>query len=188
MRPVSTGTLAGAGSFCCETCGFAVALHEQDELPDCPSCGGSSFTRASMFAAARSNVAPRSDEARPQWLEEARSSLTSSGDYLAYDADDRAVALRLKDGWTRIGRSLSADVRLDDPTVSRRHALVYRDEVGAKVLDDRSLNGVFLNGERLDVAELADGDTLAIGRFNLHFIALDGEPAMPPEPVAPTRG
>ena len=63
-------------------------------------------------------------------------------------------------------------MRLDDPTVSRRHALVYRDDDGAKVLDDRSLNGVFRNGERIELSELEDGDAIAVGRFTLHFISL----------------
>ncbi len=187
MKAFSAGTLAGAGSFRCEACGFAVALHEQDEVPDCPSCGGGSFKRSSMFGAALSSAAPRSEGGHPKWLEEARRSLMTAGDYLAYDSGDRAVAVLLKDGWTRIGRSLSADVRLDDPTVSRRHVLIYRDEQGAKVLDDRSLNGVFRNGERVELSELIDGDTLTVGRFNLHLIALDGEPASAPVQAA-TRG
>jgi hypothetical protein len=187
MRHVNAGTLAGAGSFSCETCGFAVALHEQDEVPDCPSCGGNSFRRSSMFAAAMSTAAPRSDGAHPRWLDEARESLVTHGDYLAYDAGDRAVAVRLKDGWTRIGRSLSADIRLDDPTVSRRHALVYRDEHGAKVLDDRSLNGVFRNRHRVDLSELVDGDTLSVGRYNLHFITLENDRARPPQRTVGTR-
>jgi pSer/pThr/pTyr-binding forkhead associated (FHA) protein len=82
--------------------------------------------------------------------------------------------LPLADGWTRIGRSISADIRLDDPSVSRRHALVYRDADGAKVLDDRSLNGVFRNGDRVDLANLGDGDVLGIGRFALHFMCVAG--------------
>ena len=104
-------------------------------------------------------------------------SVVAAGDYLAYDSGERAVAVLLKDGWTRVGRSLAADVRLDDPTVSRRHVLIYRDEQGAKVLDDRSLNGVFRNGERVELSELVDGDTLTVGRFNLHFMTLEGKPA-----------
>ena len=52
--------------------------------------------------------------------------------------------------WTRIGRSLAADVRFDDPTVSRRHALIVRHPDGVRLLDDRSLNGVFVNGARVD--------------------------------------
>lgn len=188
MRPFSAGTLAGAGSFSCEKCGFAVALHEQDEVPDCPSCGGRSFRRASMFAAALASAAPRSDSVHPQWLERTRSSLQAAGDYLAYMTGDRTVAKLLKEGWTRIGRSLSADVRLDDPTVSRRHVLIFRDGQGAKVLDDRSLNGVFRNGQLVELSELVDGDTLSVGRFNLHFITLDGEPARPPGQTTGTRG
>ena len=39
MEAFAAGTLAGAGSFRCEECGFAVALHERDEVPDCPQCG-----------------------------------------------------------------------------------------------------------------------------------------------------
>jgi len=188
MKLFSAGTLAGAGSFRCETCGYAVALHEQDEVPDCPGCGGRSFKRSSMFGTAVSNVVPRSDVEHPHWLEEARGTLVTAGDYLAYEAGARAVAVLLKEGWTRIGRSLSADLRLDDPTVSRRHALIYRDRAGAKVLDDRSLNGVFRNGERVELAELVDGDTLAVGRFNIHFITLDGVPANPPVRTGGTTG
>ena len=81
----------------------------------------------------------------------------------------------LQDGWTRVGRSLSAHVRFDDPTVSRRHALIYRDQDGARVLDDRSLNGVFRNGDRIELAELDDGDEIAVGRFRLFFVSLAGE-------------
>jgi len=82
--------------------------------------------------------------------------------------------LPLAEGWTRIGRSLSADVRFDDPTVSRRHALIHRDGEQGRVLDDRSLNGVFLNGDRVDWHELEDGDEVAVGRFRLHFLRASG--------------
>ena len=40
MEAFSAGTLAGAGSFSCDGCGFAIALHELDEVPKCPECGG----------------------------------------------------------------------------------------------------------------------------------------------------
>ena len=107
----------------------------------------------------------------PEWLEEARTALASEGDYLAFE-DDRVRVVPLQDGWTRIGRSLAAHLRFDDPTVSRRHALLYRDSEGARVLDDCSLNGVFRNGERVELAELEDGDEIAIGRFHLYFMSL----------------
>ncbi|HZC29764.1 MAG TPA: FHA domain-containing protein, partial [Gaiellaceae bacterium] len=72
--------------------------------------------------------------------------------------------------WTRVGRSLAADVRFDDPTVSRRHALIVRQADGVRVLDDRSLNGVFVNGERVEWRVLSDGDEIVVGRYRLHFL------------------
>ena len=72
--------------------------------------------------------------------------------------------------WTRIGRSLAADVRFDDATVSRRHALVVSQAEGVRVLDDRSLNGVYVNGERVEWAPLRDGDEITIGRHAIYFL------------------
>jgi hypothetical protein len=183
MESFNAGTLAGAGSFRCEECGFAVALHERDEVPSCPECGGHSFRRASLF-----DTAPHPDEhatveGQPEWLAEARSALVSPGVYLAYEADDRVHVVPLQEGWTRVGRSLAAHLRFDDPTVSRRHALLYRDDEGARVLDDRSLNGVFKNGERVELAELADGDELTVGRFHLHFLSSTGTSSHAPQGV-----
>jgi predicted RNA-binding Zn-ribbon protein involved in translation (DUF1610 family) len=174
MGSFEAGTLAGAGSFGCDSCGFTLALHERDAIPDCPSCGGHTFRRASMFAEGGMGPAPLADLDPPDWLPEAREALVAEGGYLAFELDGRVRVVQLQEGWTRVGRSLSAHVRLDDPTVSRRHALVYRDDDGAKVLDDRSLNGVFCNGESVEMRDLADGDVISVGRFALHFISLSG--------------
>ena len=72
--------------------------------------------------------------------------------------------------WTRIGRSLAADIRFDDATVSRRHALVVSQAEGVRVLDDRSLNGVYLNGARVEWGPLTDGDEITIGRHAIYFL------------------
>ena len=82
------------------------------------------------------------------------------GRYLAYEEAGRAVVAPLAREWTRIGRSLAADVRFDDATVSRRHALVASQDDGVRVLDDRSLNGVYVNGERVEWSPLTDGDEI----------------------------
>jgi hypothetical protein len=179
MESYTEGTLAGAGSFRCEECGFGIALHEQDEVPACPHCGGTSFKRGSIFGD-RALAEPISmpAAAKPDWLGEARDALVEPGHYLAFEEGDRIRVVPLQDGWTRVGRSLSAHVRFDDPTVSRRHALVHCDEDRVRILDDRSLNGVFLNGDRVDWHELADGDRITIGAFDLHYICLTG-PASP---------
>ena len=107
--------------------------------------------------------------ARPAWVEEARAGLTVPGKYLAYEDAGRRVVAPVSREWTRIGRSLSADIRFDDATVSRRHALVVNQAEGVRVLDDRSLNGVYVNGDRVDWAPLTDGDEIAIGRHTIHF-------------------
>ena len=175
MNSFSMGTLAGAGCFRCEDCGFGVALHEMDEVPACPHCGSTSFKRGSIFgdrAPAEPSAVPVADA--PGWLPEAREALVESGPYLAYEEDDRLRVVPLQDGWTRLGRSLSAHVRFDDPTVSRRHALIHCEESGVRILDDRSLNGVFLNGERIDWQQMSDGDRVTIGRFDLHYVFSTG--------------
>jgi len=144
-----------------------------DELPACPNCGGTEFVRASLFTTAQNTVVdmpPVTDD--EAWLDELRGELMEPGQYLAYraDGDSDVVAFHLQREWTRIGRSLAADIRFDDPTVSRRHALIVRQPDGLRVLDDRSLNGVFVNGERVEWSTLADGDEVVIGRHHLHFI------------------
>jgi pSer/pThr/pTyr-binding forkhead associated (FHA) protein len=106
----------------------------------------------------------------PSWLAEARQEAKAGGRYLAFRDDDVEV-IPLERGWTRIGRSMTADIRLDDPTVSRRHALiVWEGSKPVRVLDDRSLNGVLINGESLDWGRLLDGDELTIGRYHLYLI------------------
>ena len=108
---------------------------------------------------------------RPAWLSQARDELTAPGRYLAYEEPgSRRIVAPLAQEWTRIGRSLAADVRFDDATVSRRHALVVSQDEGVRVLDDRSLNGVYVNGERVEWSPLADGDEITIGRHAIFFL------------------
>jgi hypothetical protein len=181
---VSAGTLAGAGCFRCDSCGYAVALHELDEVPPCPHCDGRDFRRSSIFAELTLAEPTGTNEVDPDWLAEAREALVTDGDYIAFDDGARLRVVALQEGWTRIGRSMAAHIRFDDPTVSRRHALLHREAGGsARILDDRSLNGVFVNGARVEMRELHDGDTVAVGRFSLHFIRLGEHAAAEPPPV-----
>jgi pSer/pThr/pTyr-binding forkhead associated (FHA) protein len=113
----------------------------------------------------------------PSWLAETRASLAAAGRYLAFEQDGRRTVVPLSREWTRIGRSLAADVRFDDATVSRRHALIANEEAGVRVLDDRSLNGIQVNGRRVEWSPLNDGDELVIGRHALYFLDTVAEPA-----------
>lgn len=70
---------------------------------------------------------------------------------------------------THIGRGIAADVRLDDHTVSARHAIVVARGGRLRILDDRSTNGTVVNGRRVDEAELRDGDVVVLGRVVLTY-------------------
>ena len=173
MESVTSGTLAGTGSFRCEECGYVVTLAAADALPDCPGCGSQSYTRASLFSGTRFHRGGGSEpsaEARDAWMTETRDSIEAPGQYLIFERDGGTETIPLEREWTRVGRSLAADVRFDDPTVSRRHALIVKQPDGVRVLDDRSLNGVFVNGERVEWRELGDGDEIVVGRYRLTFL------------------
>ena len=259
MESLTSGTMAGTGSFRCRACGYVLTLTGTDTLTDCPGCGGRDFARASLFSAAErpgrvgaaratdrerlagiSPAAPiaasppyagsgsglaraersagyglagygessegpgsstdadspstRADTlnadllgqgapAKPEpaaskaWLEQVRAGLHDPGEYLAYEYGSELRTVPLTREWTRIGRSLAADIRFDDPTVSRRHALIVRQADGVHALDDRSLNGVFVNGSRIEGSGIAqrslkDGDEILIGRYRLRFISI----------------
>jgi hypothetical protein len=169
-----TGSVAANGSFICIECDYQVVLEALDCVPECPTCGGSRFRRASLFEhPTMSGHAPvESDPIEPAWLHRLRRETDDEGQFLAFEDDGGEVrSVRVPEGWTRIGRSFSADIRLDDPTVSRRHALIVRaDDGNLRVLDDRSLNGLFVNGDQVEWSHLRDGDELAIGRYRLHLI------------------
>lgn len=179
MESLTSGTLAGTGSFRCETCGYVVTLAASDALPDCPGCSGRDFTRASLFGAPRftREHAPERDlEEETAQIAETRAELSEPGEYLAFEDGTGMRAVALTREWTRIGRSLAADIRFDDPTVSRRHALIVRQADGVRVLDDRSLNGVFVNGERVEWRTLEEGDEIVVGRYRLHFLQVAETP------------
>ena len=171
MKAWMSGNVAGTGTFRCTDCDYPVSLDAVDELPTCPNCGGTEFVRASLFTTAQTSVVEMATDVDDHtWLEDLRESLSEPGQYLCYRSDGNVVAVPLQREWTRIGRSLAADIRFDDPTVSRRHALIVRQPDGLRVLDDRSLNGVFVNGERVEWSTLADSDEVVIGRHHLHFV------------------
>jgi pSer/pThr/pTyr-binding forkhead associated (FHA) protein len=178
MESLTSGTMAGAGSFRCQQCGYVLTLTSMDALADCPGCAGHDFTRASLFNVARTTpdgplqVDASSPPVDREWYERTREDLLAPGEYILYEEAGETKTFSLTREWTRIGRSLAADVRFDDPTVSRRHALVVRQPDGVRVLDDRSLNGVFVNGERIEWRALQDGDEILVGRYRMMFVSV----------------
>jgi pSer/pThr/pTyr-binding forkhead associated (FHA) protein len=68
-----------------------------------------------------------------------------------------------------VGRHPDSDIFLDDITVSRRHAQFARTDGAFSVSDVGSLNGTYVNRQRVDQAELVGGDEVQIGKYRLIF-------------------
>ncbi|HUY64847.1 MAG TPA: FHA domain-containing protein [Acidimicrobiales bacterium] len=76
---------------------------------------------------------------------------------------------------TRAGRHPESDIFLDDVTVSRRHVEFTRTASGCTVRDVGSLNGTYVNRERIEEAVLSSGDEVQIGKFKLVYLAAADE-------------
>ena len=68
-----------------------------------------------------------------------------------------------------VGRDPHADILLDDSTVSRHHAVFRRTNGAFEVIDAGSLNGTYVNRQRVDKTSLKNGDEIMIGKFRLVF-------------------
>ena len=84
----------------------------------------------------------------------------SAGSRFLLDTDD-----------VEAGRHPDSDIFLDDVTVSRRHAEFHREGGTFTVRDVGSLNGTYVNRERVEAATLSNGDEVQIGKFRLVFIS-----------------
>lgn len=170
-----TGSHPGPGTYFCLECGSQLSINERDSLPRCPRCGSKEFRLDSIFESMQDHGATTAEFDLPsesissEWLDRHRSSLSPGSRHLVcLDDEGEVLDFEIERGWTRIGRSVSADLRLDDPSVSRRHALIVSEQdEPLRVLDDRSLNGVRINGELVEWGKLSDGDALTIGSYRL---------------------
>src|SRR5580692_7231537 len=111
VESLTSGTMAGAGSFRCQRCGYVLTLAASDALSDCPGCGGRSFVRASLFSIGRlggESLEPESQasiEHDAELLAEARTRIEQPGEYLLYEEDGESTLVALTREWTRVGRS-----------------------------------------------------------------------------------
>jgi pSer/pThr/pTyr-binding forkhead associated (FHA) protein len=110
-------------------------------------------------------------------LQVATEARPAPGRYLATEEGGELVlfALGERDGQSlHIGRSPASDIQLEDPSVSRRHAEVAHRDGRTVLLDDRSLNGIYVNGQRVGEAVLNDGDWIAVGQVSLRYVEVTG--------------
>ncbi len=150
----------------CSQCGESVP----DDANFCPSCGtpvttevggGSDSTTGSIEAG---EFDPQHEVGEFPTLE------PGTGMLVVVRGPNAGSRFLLDRERTSIGRHPDSDIFLDDVTVSRRHAVVTLGEDGIEVEDNGSLNGTYVNGERVDRRQLATGDELQIGRFKLLFV------------------
>src|ERR1051326_5882390 len=111
------GSLAGARTFSCSDCGYAITLLEGDDVPDCPSCGGNDFEPASIFSQETTHMARAGVTEAPLWLAGGRlwvggvrESVVGKGPHVAWESDDGVEVAPLDEGFTRVGRSIQADI------------------------------------------------------------------------------
>jgi pSer/pThr/pTyr-binding forkhead associated (FHA) protein len=95
------------------------------------------------------------------------------GHYLAIEDGSEVVVIPIGEGSLRFGRGMASDVVLEDRSVSRRHAVVTRTAEEVVLWDDRSLNGVQVNGARVAQAVLQPGDAIAMGDVQMRFVTVD---------------
>ncbi len=97
---------------------------------------------------------------------------TGHGRYIEVHGPGESLLIPIGAGVMHIGRGLSADLHLDEKSVSRRHAMLVERPGGARLLDDRSSNGTFVNGRRIVQADLSNGDVIVLGRVVLRYLEI----------------
>jgi pSer/pThr/pTyr-binding forkhead associated (FHA) protein len=94
------------------------------------------------------------------------------GHYLEIQSSGESLLIPIEEGVMHIGRGLSADLHLDEKSVSRRHAMLVHGPSGSRLLDDRSSNGTFVNGQRIVQADLHNSDVILLGRVVLRYLEI----------------
>lgn len=95
---------------------------------------------------------------------------------VAHEGPNRGARFLLDQDKVTVGRHPDADIFLDDVTVSRQHAVFERDGDGFRVVDTGSLNGTYINNDRVDSLLLRTGMELQIGKFRLSYYAGTQQP------------
>ncbi len=173
------------GARFCTNCGTALTESAQPvmgETGDSTSTMSLSAIHAAVEAEER-----REDPAAEQMAIE---SLPSNTALLLVKRGPNAGSRFLLDrDTTTAGRNADSDIFLDDVTVSRRHGEFHRRGAHFSVRDAGSLNGTYVNHQRIDEAVLSSGDEVQIGKFRLMYLSstLKDVPAPAPAPESPPR-
>ncbi len=152
----------------CARCGAAVGRASAPEPSGVETTSTISLAALEGALENEGSAQPAEAAAEPTSVE----SLPPGSALLVVKRGPNAGSRFLLDGdTTTAGRHPESDIFLDDVTVSRRHAEFVREGSGFSVRDVGSLNGTYLNRERIDAAPLAGGDEVQIGKYRLVFLA-----------------
>jgi FHA domain/zinc-ribbon domain len=155
-------------------------------LNRCPECG-SEVTPQMKFCAecgtqlvhAQSTVsyAPSFDDEEESASGVARDDAPEGAALIELDQVEGTAGRRMHDignELVTVGRSPESNIFLDDVTVSRQHAEVFRREQkvgkGFRIRDAGSLNGTYVNRVRVDSVDLRNGDEIQIGKYRFKFV------------------
>ncbi|HST49400.1 oxoglutarate dehydrogenase inhibitor Odhl [Jatrophihabitans sp.] len=168
MFCTACGTENSADSRYCAQCGTPLPGAHPGGRP-----GGPDAT--SILSAGLVTAGQDSDEFSPEAHQRAIDALAPGSALLVVKRGPNAGSRFLLDqDVTTAGRHPDSDIFLDDVTVSRRHVEFRRDGSGFAVHDVGSLNGTYVNRERIDSATLAGGDEVQIGKFRLVYLNSPG--------------
>jgi pSer/pThr/pTyr-binding forkhead associated (FHA) protein len=156
----------------CNNCGHK----NPDGANFCSSCGAILESSPSEPVTITFFPAQPSDQLDDEVAVESVELTTEAGSLVVRRGPNAGSRYLLDEAVTTIGRDPGSTIFLDDVTVSRRHAEVTLDDDGYAVRDVGSLNGTYVNRERVDQVRLANGDELQIGTFKLLFFGpADGQ-------------
>jgi hypothetical protein len=158
------------GSRFCAQCGAALSPERVGESTSViPKVGGEDSGEQAEVAEAAADVHAGAVESLP----------AGSALLVVKRGPNAGSRFLLDQDVTTAGRHPDSDIFLDDVTVSRRHVEFHREGGGFTVHDVGSLNGTYVNREPVDVASLAGGDEVQIGKFRLVYLTgpRTGEPA-----------
>jgi pSer/pThr/pTyr-binding forkhead associated (FHA) protein len=145
------------------------------QIPDdanfCPACGAPATTGGSQDTTASIEIGAFDPQHTVADIPEIE---PGTGMLVVVRGPNAGSRFLLDRDTTTVGRHPDSDIFLDDVTVSRRHAEVSNTDEGVRVRDLGSLNGSYVNGERVEERMLSTGDEVQIGRFKLLFVGDGG--------------
>lgn len=121
------------------------------------------------------NLTPIRDEPTiaPKLVAEERAAVEAlppgSALLIAHSGPNAGARFLLDSDTTTAGRHPDADIFLDDVTVSRKHVEFHRTPTGFEIVDTGSLNGTYVNHDRVDSVQLRSGNEVQIGKFRLTY-------------------